>query len=164
MMSVCYKLKDESQTLSLGAYLAPKMTPGLVIGLQGDIGMGKTCLVRAILRSLGVQSAIKSPTFNLVETYFSMDGLYHHFDLYRLASPYELEELGFRDYLNADSICFIEWPEKAPFITPFMDFMIEFSLQLPGRKICMHAISVKGQEIIEQCKRETWQGGKSSFF
>jgi tRNA threonylcarbamoyladenosine biosynthesis protein TsaE len=154
-----YLLHDESKTLDFAKYLAEKLKPGMVIGLQGEIGMGKTCLVRAILRNLGIEGAIKSPTFTLVESYLTQEAIaIHHFDLYRLMGDEELEYLGFRDYVNGRDICFIEWPEKAPVSLSFIDFMIEFSLQFPGRGLMFNGKSPSGNILIELMKREPWLG------
>jgi tRNA threonylcarbamoyladenosine biosynthesis protein TsaE len=158
MTQECFELKSEVDTNHFGVFLATQLTPGLVIGLQGKIGTGKTCMVRACLKALGVQSSIKSPTFTLVESYSLPTYDIHHFDLYRLSSIYELEDLGFRDYMTSHSTSFIEWPEKAPFIIPFIDFMIEFKLQLPGRKMCLTAQSKKGEALLKLCQRKKWLG------
>jgi tRNA threonylcarbamoyladenosine biosynthesis protein TsaE len=154
MNSMSYELKSEEDTKSFGRQLANHLAPGLVIGLQGEIGRGKTCMVRACLEALGVTSLIKSPTFTLVETY-DIKGLHiHHFDLYRLQSEYELEDLGFRDYLHSQSICFIEWPEKSPNLLPFLDLSLEFKLKLPGRMLTIQAKSEKGKQVLQACQRE----------
>jgi tRNA threonylcarbamoyladenosine biosynthesis protein TsaE len=154
-----YVLQDESKTLNFAEYLSGKLKPGMVIGLQGEIGMGKTCLVRAILRNLGIEGAIKSPTFTLVESYRTHKAInIHHFDLYRLMGDEELEFLGFRDYVNGRDICFIEWPEKAPITLSFVDFVLEFSMQFPGRGLILHGKSPSGKILIEQMKREPWLG------
>jgi tRNA threonylcarbamoyladenosine biosynthesis protein TsaE len=158
MSQLNFNLLDEQQTSDFGAYLAKHVFKGLVIGLQGQIGAGKTCLVRACLKALGVLSSVKSPTFTLVESYLVQGFEIHHFDLYRLSSSYELEDLGFRDYISENSISFIEWPEKAPIIMPFIDFMIELSLQLPGRQICLSARSGRGEDFINQLQRKKWLG------
>ena len=154
-------LKNEQHTEKLGQILSRLLTQGLVIGLQGEIGMGKTALVRACLQALGVKTAIKSPTFTLIESYSLPRFQIHHFDLYRLASAYELEDLGFRDYLNAQTICLIEWPEKAPFIIPFIDFMIEFKFNAPGRTLLMHHQSEKGHGFLKLLQRELCKDGLS---
>lgn len=98
--------------LEIATEYASKLKAGNVVFLHGNLGAGKTTFVKGILRSLGYDGNVKSPTYTLVESY-EFDGLtIHHFDLYRLADPEELEWIGFRDYFNENSVCFIEWPEK----------------------------------------------------
>src|SRR5690606_367478 len=109
---------DELGLLNLGAELALASHPGEIIFLQGPLGAGKTTLVRGFFRALGYQGTIKSPTYTLVESYLINNQPYFHFDLYRLAHPHELFDIGFEDYLQINSICLIEWPEKAKEILP----------------------------------------------
>lgn len=143
-------LPSTEATEAFALEMAEVLISPMVIGLSGEIGMGKTSLVRAMLKALGVQSAIKSPTFNLVETYDTTLGKIHHFDLYRISSMDDLEYLGFRDYLQASQICLIEWPEQAPALAGFLDIRIEF--QMPkmqeGREIIVKASSKIGENFI----------------
>jgi tRNA threonylcarbamoyladenosine biosynthesis protein TsaE len=143
-------LASAEATEKLGQQFAQLLRPPLVIGFKGEIGMGKTSFIRAMLKQLGVQSSIKSPTFNLVETYETMIGTIHHFDLYRLSSIYDLEDLGFRDYLESFEICCIEWPENAPLIMPLLDLIIEFKMHPngPGRDIYIKAQTNLGEKLI----------------
>lgn len=98
---------------ALGASLIQACESAGVITLSGDLGTGKTTLVRGALQSCGITSGVRSPTYTLVE-FYDLPGLsVAHFDLYRLADPEELEYLGYRDYLKSDTLCFIEWPERA---------------------------------------------------
>lgn len=98
--------------LKIAQQYAVDLKLGSVVFLHGDLGAGKTTFVKGVLRSLGYEGNVKSPTYTLVESY-ELDGrTIHHFDLYRLADPEELEWIGLRDYFNKSSICFIEWPEK----------------------------------------------------
>lgn len=131
-------LRNEAQTLSYGEQLAKQLKPGQLIYLRGNLGAGKTTLVRGILHGLGYQNKVKSPTFTLVEPYeFAAFNLYH-FDLYRLEDSHELEALGFRDYVNPNSICLIEWPEKAVDFLPAADLDIHLEINANQRllKIC----------------------------
>jgi tRNA threonylcarbamoyladenosine biosynthesis protein TsaE len=106
------ELPGEPATLELGARLAAMLRPGLVVYLSGELGAGKTTLVRGCLRALGYRGRVKSPTFALVEVY-RLSRLYlHHFDFYRLTDADEWDDLGFGEYFRPDSICVIEWPER----------------------------------------------------
>ncbi len=114
-------LENEEATLALGRALAAGLTPGMVIYLIGDLGAGKTTLARGVLRGLGFEGRVKSPTFTLVEPY-EVSRLYlYHFDFYRFTgqqNPRELGEAGFREYFNPQSVCLVEWPEKAAGLPP----------------------------------------------
>jgi tRNA threonylcarbamoyladenosine biosynthesis protein TsaE len=147
-----YYLASPEATVELGKKLAKIIKAPLVIGFKGEIGRGKTSLIRAMLRELGVQSAIKSPTFNLVETYQTAVGIIHHFDLYRLNSVYDLEDLGFRDYLEASEISCIEWPENAPLLCPLLDIVIEINLsnQGDGREVLINSQTDLGEKMIKK--------------
>lgn len=156
-MHIKFELKTEQNTHSFGEYLAHFIKPPLVLGFKGEIGMGKTSMIRAMLRAMGIQTAIKSPTFNLVETYSTKIGPIHHFDLYRLTDVYDLEDLGFRDYLDQKSITCIEWPENAPLVVPFIDIMIEFSYRNgEGRQIQVSELSRRAQYLFKQMEEHPW--------
>lgn len=109
-------LPDEAATRALGSALAAAVdasgTEGVVVALSGELGAGKTTLVRAWLRALGHDGPVRSPTYALVEPYDLPSGPVHHFDLYRLADEDELDAIGFRDYLSA-GLTLVEWPERA---------------------------------------------------
>ncbi len=143
------QLASEDNTLALGRTLAPLLEPGMVIHLSGDLGAGKTTLARGILRGLGYQGRVKSPTYTLLEPYkFSRLYLYH-FDFYRFLDPRELEETGFREYFNPESVCLVEWPEKAPDL-PAADLGIEMRAADHGRAIAITAHTEVGRRCLDR--------------
>jgi tRNA threonylcarbamoyladenosine biosynthesis protein TsaE len=143
-------LPDEGATLALGARLAAALRPGLVVYLSGDLGAGKTGLVRGCLAALGYRGRVKSPTFALVELY-KLSSLYlHHFDLYRLKDPQEWVDAGFRDMFDGDSVCFVEWPEKAGGRAPLADLTIHLEHAGVGRQAAITAHTEAGRQCLEQ--------------
>lgn len=105
-------LVDPAATGHLGARIAAALRPGDAVALKGDLGAGKTTLARAILRALGVTETVPSPTFTLVQAYETARLPVRHYDLYRIESPQELDELGLDDALDEGAVL-IEWPERA---------------------------------------------------
>jgi len=132
------------------------LRPGLIIFLNGNLGAGKTTLARGILRGLGHEGKVKSPTYNLVELYKISRLYFYHFDFYRFIDPIEWEEAGFREYFNENSICLVEWPEKAEKLLPIADIQISFTIIETGRKIEIQA----GTEVGRQCLKD-WQVKRS---
>jgi tRNA threonylcarbamoyladenosine biosynthesis protein TsaE len=134
-----FNLPEEQDMLALGARLASVLSPPLTLHLHGNLGAGKTTLVRGILTGLGHTGRVKSPTYTLVENYRIGEGMYYHFDLYRLGDPEELEAIGFRDYLDTNAVCFIEWPERAQgYLTP-PDLDIRIETAGNGRRLRIEA-------------------------
>jgi tRNA threonylcarbamoyladenosine biosynthesis protein TsaE len=147
-------LENEEATLALGRALAHTLTPGMVVYLTGELGAGKTTLARGVLRGLGHEGRVKSPTFALVEVYeFSRLYLYH-FDFYRFtgSNPQELREAGFREYFNSRSVCLVEWPEKAAGL-PAADLRIELHVAAhladSGRNVSIFADSEAGNSCLK---------------
>jgi tRNA threonylcarbamoyladenosine biosynthesis protein TsaE len=128
-------IKNEQEMLDAGKQLASTLKAGTLVFLVGDLGAGKTTLVRGVLRGMGYSGIVKSPTYNLVESYQLGDQLVFHFDLYRLMDTEELEYMGIRDYLNDESICFIEWPDKGAGLLPEPDMLIEIIINNTERKL-----------------------------
>ena len=143
-------LADEGATDEFGAELAKVVKPGLMIALSGDLGAGKTALVRAMLRALGYQGKVKSPTYTLVESYV-ISGLYlYHFDFYRFNDQNEWHEAGFREYFNKNSVCLVEWPEKAGDLLPQSDLRISLDIRESGRDVTVEAGSEKGRLCLQE--------------
>jgi tRNA threonylcarbamoyladenosine biosynthesis protein TsaE len=142
-------LPDESATLAFAGSLAHILRAGLVIYLRGDLGAGKTTLVRALLQALGYSGRVKSPTYTLLEQY-EAGGLHlRHFDLYRFQDEEEWEAAGFRDEFDGRNVCLIEWPEKAADLLPQADIEIVFEILSSGRNITLHTNTETGRECIE---------------
>jgi tRNA threonylcarbamoyladenosine biosynthesis protein TsaE len=126
-------LHSAEETEQFGAELWSSLPPQALVFLQGDLGAGKTTLVRACLRAAGFLGTVKSPTYTLVEEYPINGRMIYHFDLYRLADPEELEWMGIRDYFTQKSLCFIEWPDKGKGFLPPPDLTITLSVAGDGR-------------------------------
>jgi tRNA threonylcarbamoyladenosine biosynthesis protein TsaE len=118
------ELPDEAATEALAARLAPALGPGLLVTLQGGLGVGKTTLVRGLLRSLGYNGRVRSPTFTLLEPYNLPRFPVYHFDFYRFSSEDEWREAGFGDYFGGDGVCLVEWPERAGAGLPAVDLQV----------------------------------------
>ncbi len=128
-------IRDEAAMLALGAQIADYFPQGGLICLHGELGAGKTTLVRGLLRNLGYTGVVKSPTYTLVEPYQMAERAIYHFDLYRLAEPDELEYMGIRDYVQPQHLCLIEWPDKAGDILPPADLAIWIQHQGVQRQV-----------------------------
>lgn len=128
-------LPDEAATTQLGEDLAMAVRPGDVFLLDGDLGAGKSTLARGLIRALAADPAheVPSPTFTLVQSYDTPVAV-HHFDLYRLSSPEELEELGFDEAVSS-GVALVEWPERATDAMPTTSLRIAFQHEGDGRRI-----------------------------
>lgn len=125
-------LPDETATLTFGAELASKILGGIVY-LHGELGAGKTTLVRGYLRALGYEGAVKSPTYTLVEPYEIDARSIAHLDLYRVKDPRELDFAGIDEVLEEADIVFVEWPERGEGYLPPADLTIEIQVASNGR-------------------------------
>jgi tRNA threonylcarbamoyladenosine biosynthesis protein TsaE len=141
-------LPDEAATLALGARLAAVLEPGLTIYLRGELGAGKTTLVRGVLRALGHAGPVKSPTYTLVELYEVSRLHLHHFDFYRFQDPREWIDAGFRESFNGRTVSLIEWPERAGGSLPPADVEIDLELHASGRNAALTPSSVAGQKCL----------------
>jgi tRNA threonylcarbamoyladenosine biosynthesis protein TsaE len=145
---------NEDATQSFAQQLAKRpVLRNALIELHGDLGAGKTSFVRHLLRALGVQGRIKSPSYAVIEPYTApspSDELHiWHFDLYRFADPREFEEAGFRDLLASPGLKLVEWPEKARSVLPVPDLALHISARSDeSRQVSAQAFTPIGQELL----------------
>jgi tRNA threonylcarbamoyladenosine biosynthesis protein TsaE len=143
-------IRSEQEMRDFGARLIGACEHGGVITLSGELGTGKTTLVRGALQARGVSSGVRSPTYTLVEYYPFADFAVAHFDLYRLGDAEELEYLGYRDYLNPQTLCLIEWPQRATGYLNAVDLAIELDYDPEGRSLTLAAGSDWGRELVSK--------------
>ena len=148
--NLSFFLADEDATCALARQLTARLKPGMVIYLRGDLGAGKTTLVRGMLNALGYSGRVKSPTYTLVEPYHVAELNLRHFDLYRLHDAAEWEAAGFRDEFDGHNIFFIEWPEKAQGLIPLADVEINLTILNEGREAEVCAHTETGKQCLEQ--------------
>ncbi len=145
--------RSEADTAAFARRLAA--LPGLAnafIALHGDLGAGKTTFVRHLLRALGVEGRIKSPTYAVVEPHITPGGLVvSHFDFYRFNDPREWEDAGFRDLFAAPGLKLAEWPEQAAGLLPLADLELQLELQ-PGdaRQVTLRAGTPLGVQLLKE--------------
>ncbi len=143
-------LPDEEATLQLAAQMAnqlPTDGPPFVLHLHGDLGTGKTTLTRGVLRALGEQGAVRSPTYGLIAEYETSQGRVLHLDLYRMRSAFELQSLGLADYLADSRLWLIEWPEKAEGERlPAADARVFIEVASRGRQLRIEAATEAGRQ------------------
>jgi len=153
-----YTLASEQATIALGRALAPALeavrdgirAQGLAIGLTGDLGAGKTTAVRALLRALGVQGAVKSPTFALLEPYEVSRLNLYHFDFYRFKNPKEFLDGGFSEYFGPGCVDLVEWPERAGAYLPALDLDVVLQVTATGRSARLTAHTEIGSTCLKQ--------------
>ncbi|GED21466.1 tRNA (adenosine(37)-N6)-threonylcarbamoyltransferase complex ATPase subunit type 1 TsaE [Halomonas halmophila] len=148
-MTMQWRLADEDRQVALGEALGRALAGQGSVYLEGELGAGKTTLTRGILRAHGHQGAVKSPTYTLVEPYELGEVRVHHFDLYRLGDPEELEFIGGRDLLGEAALCVIEWPERGRGWLPEPDVRVQLYLDEPGRVAVLHAGTDHGRRVLE---------------
>ena len=139
--------------LALGMRLGRIERPpdqALVIFLSGDLGAGKTTLVRGCLRGMGYEGTVKSPTYTLVEPYRLADVNAYHIDLYRLNDPRELEFTGLRDHFGESALFFVEWPEKAREALLAPDLEVRIQRCSEGREVAFESGSPSGSQLLAQ--------------
>lgn len=138
-------MPDPAASEALGAALAPGVAPGLVLHLRGDLGAGKTTVVRGVLRALGHEGKVKSPTYTLVEPYALSRLHLYHFDFFRLRDGAAWKDSEFRDYFSPHAACLVEWPERvgAALGAPDLELRLEFAP--PGRRALLSAHTPAGE-------------------
>ncbi|CAD6556392.1 tRNA (adenosine(37)-N6)-threonylcarbamoyltransferase complex ATPase subunit type 1 TsaE [Paraburkholderia metrosideri] len=170
-----FALADEAATHAFGerfaqaiesvreaAQLAPQANGntafhGLQVQLIGDLGAGKTTLVRATLRGLGHTGRVRSPTYTLVEPYAlerpAGELALYHFDLYRFTDPAEWADAGFREYFDSGAVCLVEWPQRAGSLlgVPDLVFSLDLDSENDGRVLVARAYSESGKACLERC-------------
>ena len=148
--NITLRLPNEAATLNLGSRLAQSLQAGTTVYLYGDLGAGKTTLVRGLLHAAGHQGKVKSPTYTLVEPYEIANKMFYHFDLYRFNDEEEWEAAGFRDHFNQNTICLVEWPEKAGNLIPYADVEIHLAPDAEGRVVNLKSNTEIGTECLKR--------------
>lgn len=143
---------DETATAAYAEQLAAALTGANLnacIALHGDLGAGKTTLVRHLLRALGVEGRIKSPTYAVAEPYALAEGEVWHFDFYRFSDPREWEDAGFRDIFASAGLKLCEWPQNAAGVMPTPDLEIDIQVDHnEQRQVTLTALTPRGQELL----------------
>jgi tRNA threonylcarbamoyladenosine biosynthesis protein TsaE len=144
-------LPDAAATEACGARLAGTLQGGMTVTLQGELGTGKTTLVRGLVRAVGVTGAVKSPSYALVEHYPLSSLYFYHFDFYRFASPDEWDSAGFSEYFRSDSVCIVEWPERAGhrLHAPDLALSLAYSPGNDGRELLAVACTPAGRQCLK---------------
>jgi tRNA threonylcarbamoyladenosine biosynthesis protein TsaE len=132
-------LPDAEATQAFGRDLAGRLEPGDLVLLHGDLGAGKTTMVRGILAGLGHSGSVKSPTYTLLEPYELTSFTVLHFDFYRIGDSRELEFIGIDELMDTDAIKLVEWPERAADRLPPPDLEITLRVEDKGRRVEVEA-------------------------
>lgn len=147
------ELADTAATEALGAALAGALRQRpAVLWLEGDLGAGKTTLVRGLVQALGHAGNVKSPTYTLIEPYVLPSGSLYHLDLYRLHDPEELEFLGVRELTGepgAGATVLVEWPDRGAGFLPAPDLLIALTVSGAGRAATLTARSARGNALLD---------------
>ena len=150
-MNLKIDLPNEKATKSLGLKIAqslPSVISDMTVVLKGEMGAGKSTIVRSVLRGMGYRNIVPSPTYTIVEPYEVQSGKIYHIDLYRISNPDELEFLGWSD-LN-DGLKFIEWPERVPLLFEQADLILNLEYISSGRTLEFNSRTKKGDDIVQK--------------
>jgi tRNA threonylcarbamoyladenosine biosynthesis protein TsaE len=146
-------LNSAEATETLGGLLAQSFGPHGAVYLSGELGAGKTTLVRGWLQALGHEGPVKSPTYTLVEPYLIEGQAVFHLDLYRVVDPEELELIGIRDYFDQDALCLVEWPERGHDLLVSPDLSIQIRHTGTGRVVELTPESSVGEQALAELER-----------
>ena len=151
-MTLTIDINALSQLDAFTKTLSGLVQPGDRLFLHGNLGAGKTALVKSFFRAINFRGVVKSPTYTLVESYEHDDQLYHHFDLYRMKTPLEFYESGLDDYFDKSAIIFIEWPEKGERVLPesMLSLHLSYNVEHNERYLKCVANNDRGAKIMEQ--------------
>ncbi len=140
---------SEAEMVQLGIAKAKHLAPGQLLFLYGELGAGKTTLVRGLLRGLGHRGSVKSPTYTLLEPYELATLVFYHLDLFRLRDAGELEAIGIRDYLDGGGVCVVEWPERGRGVLPSPDAQAQIDYDKQRRVVTFRCFSRLGRALCE---------------
>lgn len=150
-----FYLKDSLATENLGKILGNHVKNGDVFCFNGDLGAGKTLLTKGLAKSLGVNGEdINSPTFNIMNVYNGTDFEIRHFDLYRLRTAEELDDIGFYEYAGGDGVTIIEWADLFEDYLPEEYLLVNIQRERDGRKVFFKALGKRYEELlleVEKC-------------
>lgn len=147
-MNLAIGLPDEPATQRLGSQMAKILRPPVLVGMSGDLGAGKTTLVRAMINVLLPGTRVKSPTYTLIESYALPNAVLHHLDLYRIEDPEELAAIGLDDWFSKDALVVVEWPEKGFPVLPEPDLTVTLTHSANGRECDVGAHSKLGEDAL----------------
>lgn len=139
---------SEAETQALGEKISKILSGGDLVGLNGDLGAGKTFLCKNIIKSLGVDEEVTSPSYTIVNEYGSI----YHFDVYRLNDIEEMYEIGYEEYFFSDGICFVEWSDEVESLLPEAYFKITMTI---GETLAQRIIEIKGTSEVFENRLET---------
>jgi tRNA threonylcarbamoyladenosine biosynthesis protein TsaE len=142
-----FLVDDAAAMDALGMQLGSALSETAVVFLSGELGAGKTTLVRGVLRGMGFTGHVRSPTYTLMEAYELHDRVFQHLDLYRIRAAGELEFLGVRELDDPDRWVFVEWPERGVGYLPTPDLELKLDFQDTGRRIGLDTHSPRGARL-----------------
>jgi tRNA threonylcarbamoyladenosine biosynthesis protein TsaE len=156
-MTTSLRIESAEQMRALGAQLSSAVASigasVCVIALEGELGVGKTTLVRGFIQALGIEGPVRSPTYTLIEPYELNGRRIFHLDLYRLTQPSEVEQLGLRDLLEDGAVLLIEWPQRGVGHIPAADLAvrIQYGSAEGTRSVSLQANSAVGFDVAQAC-------------